>query len=296
MTNFKQVARNLYEKGYQCIPVLKNKKQPSYKFASIDITDDVIEQWDWQDKQIAMLARDVWFIDIDTHSLSPKLKRTLRKGLIDKGIDYIYQLPFKNTNFEGYSTLYNSPYFEEIMANAKESYVEVTKTGGLHIIFKKKQSPSLTYHQKIDVFKDSFGSGVDIKANDNNYCVIYPSDGYEPIIQEEPREYKGKLEEHLFDNIVQKQREIAKAMFPEYAKQQTNYPNGNLAYKRIVEGTSTSRNNDLFIACCYAFQHNLSIEPLTELIDTVNNQGDLFTREEFIHTAKSAKNTIQHKK
>lgn len=296
MTNFKQKARNFYEKGYQCIPVLKDKKQPSYKFAGIDITESVIEQWDWQDKQIAMLARGVWFIDVDTHNLSPELKEEIRKGLIDKGLDYIYQLPYEDMNFEGYSTLYKSPYFEEIMTNAKSSYVEVTKTGGLHIIFKKKSSSSLTYQQKIDVFKDSFGFGVDIKANDNNYCIISPSEGYVPVIQKEPCEYQGKLEEHLFDNTVQKQREIAQAMFPEYATTRSASPNGNLAYQRIVEGTSTTRNNDLFIACCYAFQHNLSIEPLTVLIDTENTQGDVFTREEFIRTAISAKNTVQHNK
>lgn len=296
MTNFKQTARKIYEKGYQCIPVLKDKKQPSYKFAGIDITESVIEQWDWQNKQIAMLARDVWFIDIDTHNLSPELKEEIRKGLIDKGLDYIYQLPYKDTNFEGYSTLYKSPYFEEVMTNAKASYVEVTKTGGLHIIFKKKSSSSLTYQQKIDVFKNNFGSGVDIKANDNNYCIISPSEGYVPVIQKEPCEYQGKLEEHLFDNTSQKQREIAQGMFPEYTKSHADFPNGNLAYQRIVEGTSTSRNNDLFIACCYAFQHNLSIEPLIVLINTVNTQGDVFTRKEFIHTAKSAKNTVQHNK
>ncbi|MFD2252819.1 hypothetical protein ACFSJM_00425 [Lactococcus formosensis subsp. bovis] len=296
MTNFKKVARKLYEKGYQCIPVLKDRKQPSYKFAGIDITESVIEQWDWQNKQIAMLARGVWFIDVDTHNLSPELKEEIRKGLIDKGLDYIYQLPYKDTNFEGYSTLYKSPYFEEVMTNAKTSYVEVTKTGGLHIIFKKKSSSSLTYQQKIDVFKDSFGFGVDIKANDNNYCIISPSEGYVPVIQKEPCEYQGKLEDHLFDNTVQKQREIAQAMFPEYTKSRTSFPNGNLAYQRIVAGTSTARNNDLFIACCYAFQHGISIEPLTVLIDTENTQGDVFTRKEFIHTAKSAKNTVQHKK
>ncbi|USI67948.1 hypothetical protein QR692_10705 [Lactococcus petauri] len=296
MTNFKQKARKLYEKGYQCIPVLKDKKQPSYKFAGIDITESVIEQWDWQNKQIAMLARGVWFIDIDTHNLSPELKEEIRKGLIDKGLDYLYQLPYKDTNFEGYSTLYKSPYFEEVMTNAKTSYVEVTKTGGLHIIFKKKSSSSLTYQQKIDVFKNSFGAGVDIKANDNNYCIISPSEGYVPVIQKEPCEYQGNLEEHLFNNTAQKQREIARAMFPEYATPRSASPNGNLAYQRIVEGTSTTRNNDLFIACCYAFQHDLSIEPLAVLIDTKNTQGDVFTREEFNHTAKSAKNTVQHKK
>lgn len=296
MTNLKEVARKFYEKGYQCIPVLKDKKQPSYKFAGINITESVIKQWDWQDKQIAMLARDVWFIDIDTHNLSPELKEEIRKGLIDKGLDYIYQLPYKDTNFEGYSTLYKSPYFEEVMTNAKASFVEVTKTGGLHIIFKKKYSSSLTYQQKIDVFKDSFGSGVDIKANDNNYCIISPSEGYVPVIQNEPCEYQGKLEEHLFNNTAQKQREIAQAMFPEYATPRSASPNGNLAYQRIVEGTSTARNNDLFIACCYAFQHGFSIEPLAVLIDTENTQGDVFTREEFIRTAISAKNTVQHNK
>lgn len=296
MTNFKTVARKFHEKGYQCIPVLKDKKQPSYKFAGINITESVINQWDWKDKQIAMLARDVWFVDIDTHNLSPEIKGEIRKGLIDKGLDYIYQLPYEDMNFEGYSTLYKSLYFEEIMTNAKESYVEVTKTGGLHIIFKKKSSSSLTYQQKIDVFKESFGSGVDIKANDNNYCIISPSEGYVPVIPKEPCEYQGKLEEHLFDNTAQKQREIAQAMFPEYTKSHADSPNGNLAYQRIVEGTSTARNNDLFIACCYAFQHDISIEPLTVLINTENTQGDVFTREEFLHTAKSAKNTVQRKK
>lgn len=83
---------------YSCI---KNKKRPAYKFSGIDITEKVIEQWDWRDKQIGMLARDVWFIDIDTHNLSLELQKSIREGLIKQGIDYIYQLPFKDTNCEG---------------------------------------------------------------------------------------------------------------------------------------------------------------------------------------------------
>ncbi|KSU00192.1 bifunctional DNA primase/polymerase [Lactococcus lactis] len=298
MENYQNIALALNNKGYQCIPLNPSNNTPCYTFKNIDITPSVIKHMNWSNKRIGILCRGVYIIDIDTHNLSSKDKEELKQNFIKNGLDYIYQLPYGNKNLGGYSTLKNSPYFEEVIDSARSSYVEVTKSGGLHIILKKQNIPEITYSQKIDVFRDTFGNGIDIKAHDNNYCAIAPSSGYTSIIKGQIDFYHGNLENNLFNNISERQAQLARELFPEITTkfyQSSRAHSSSKAYRRLLSGKSTSRNNDLFKATCFLLENNLSLEPLEVIVGTVNEAGDIFSEAEFIATVKSAYRTYNNK-
>lgn len=298
MENHQSVALALNAKGYQCIPLNPSNNTPCYAFKNINITPSVINHMNWSNKRIGILCRGVYILDIDTHNLSSIDKEKIKQNFIRNGLDYIYQLPYENQNLGGYSTLKNSPYFEEVISSARSSYVEVTKSGGLHIIFKKQNFPELTYSQKIDVFRDSFGNGIDLKAHDNNYCVIAPSSDYTSIIKGQIDFYHGNLEDNLFNNISERQAQLSRELFPEITTKvyQSSRANSySTAYHRLLSGKSTSRNNDLFRATCYLLENNLSLEPLEIIVGTVNEAGDIFSEAEFIATVKSASRTYNKK-
>lgn len=298
MENHQSVALALNAKGYQCIPLNPSNNTPCYAFKNINITPSVINHMNWSNKRIGILCRGVYILDIDTHNLSSIDKKKIKQNFIRNGLDYIYQLPYENQNLGGYSTLKNSPYFEEVISSARSSYVEVTKSGGLHIIFKKQNFPELTYSQKIDVFSDSFGNGIDLKAHDNNYCVIAPSSDYTSIIKGQIDFYHGNLEDNLFNNISERQAQLSRELFPEITTkvyQSSRAHSYSKAYHRLLSGKSTSRNNDLFRATCYLLENNLSLEPLEIIVGTVNEAGDIFSEAEFIATVKSAYRTYNKK-
>lgn len=291
MENHQNIALALNAKGYQCIPLNPSNNTPCYAFKNIDITPAVINDMNWSNKRIGILCRGIYILDIDTHNLCAIDREKIKQNFISNGLDYIYQLNYGNQNLGGYSTLKNSPYFEEIINSARSSYVEVTKSGGLHIIFKKQNIPEITYSQKIDVFRDSFGNGIDIKAHDNNYCVIAPSSGYTSIIKGQIDFYHGNLEDNLFNNISDRQAQLARELFPEITTkfhQSSRAHSSSKAYHRLLSGKSTSRNNDLFKAACYLLENNLSLRPLEIIVGTVNEAGDIFSEAEFIATIKSA--------
>lgn len=297
MENHQSVALALNAKGYQCLPLNPSNNTPCYAFKNINITPSVINDMNWSNKRIGILCRGVYILDIDTHNLSTIDKEKIKQNFIRNGLDYIYQLPYENQNLGGYSTLKNSPYFEEVINSARSSYVEVTKSGGLHIIFKKQNIPEFTYSQRIDVFRDSFGNGIDIKAHDNNYCVIAPSSGYTSLIKGQIDYYHGSLENNLFNNILERQIQLTKELFPEITPKiyqpSSRTHSTSKAYHRLLSGKSTSRNNDLFKAACYLLENNLSLEPLEVIVGTVNEAGDIFSEAEFIATVKSAYKNYQ---
>lgn len=122
---------------------------------------------------------------------------------------------------------------------------------------------------------------VDIKAHPNNYFVLagsktvkgkYTHNGVRVT------KYEGEFEERIFS----KRGNYSQQVLDDYSVQNTlnnydfshlqNYGKGGLgkqAYQRIVDGQSTERNNDLYLAVSYAKQCNVDIEPLRVLIGDV---------------------------
>lgn len=277
-------ALSFLKKGYQVIPLRKDTGTPMIKFKDIEITEDIIKSMDWLDCDYALLMRGMWCIDIDTHDMDEQLAKQLKRMIKTMGIDLLSVLTTEkyNNGLDGYSSLLNNEYKDELIKNFKNTFLEITDSGGMHILFKKRDG--VDYSQKIGVLK-----GIDIKANDNNYVKIFPSDGRE-VLQAVKRlpHYQGKFEEAIF-----KPKENFTTYFSGsiVKPKSTGNHEGREAYERVATGTSYNRNDDLFKGACWAFENDIDIDDLTSIIGTVKGR-DVFTREEFELTIESAKRKV----
>ncbi|MFI3887603.1 bifunctional DNA primase/polymerase [Streptococcus parauberis] len=277
-------ALSFLKKSYQVIPLSKKTGRPIIKFKDIQITEDIIKSIDWLECDYALLMRGMWCIDIDTHDMDEKLAKELKTMIKTMGIDMLSVLSTDqyNNGLDGYSSLLNNEHKEELISNFKNTFLEITDSGGMHILFKKRDG--VDYSQKIGVLK-----GIDIKANDNNYVKIFPSDGREVLkaVKKLPY-YDGKFEEEIF-----KPRENFTTYFSGsiVKSKSTGNHEGREAYERVATGTSYNRNDDLFKGACWAFENDIDIDDLTSIIGTVKGR-DVFTREEFELTIESAKRKV----
>lgn len=277
-------ALSFLKKGYQVIPLSKKTGRPIIPFKDREITKEIIKSINWFDCDYALLMRGMWCIDIDTHDMDEKLSNELLTMIKTMGVDLLSVLSTEryNNGLDGYSSLLKSEYKEELISNFKNTFLEITDSGGMHILFKKRDG--VDYSQKIGVLK-----GIDIKANDNNYVKIFPSDGREVLqaVKELPH-YKGKFEEVIF-----KPKENFTTYFSGsiVKPKSTGNHEGREAYERVATGTSYNRNDDLFKGACWAFENDIDIDDLTSIIGTVKGR-DVFTREEFELTIESAKRKV----
>lgn len=264
-----EYAKAMLQKNIQIIPLNKNKR-PLLKFADIEITDEFIEEHKelyLNTNVLGILTRGLWCIDID-------IDRT------------------KNEN--GFDSIKINPFHEEIKENYQQTLVQITATGGQHIVFKKRAG--VNYRQKI-----GYLNSVDIKAHDNNFFVsagsvtdkgIYKHNAKEPI------EYQGEFEERIFSTGGSFRQQIEAKHSVKNVLQDHDFSHfqssgqgglGKQAYERIVKGESLDRNNDLFLASTYAKQYRIDLEPLKVLIGSVKS-GDVFTENEWLATVESANN------
>lgn len=268
MTTAYDVALGMLEGGVQCIP-LNESKRPMLNFADVTITKDFINRNEeyQRARALGVLTRGLWCIDIDKHG---------------------------GTFVTGYYSMGKIPYYDELDCNAKKTWIQQTPTGGMHIIFKKREGIEYSQH-------NGYLKNVDIKANDNNFFVmggsvtkagIYNLNAQEPIL------YDGEFEERIFnrEGSTFEEQVIAKLSLKNVLPQPTlsSYQprgkggRGKQAYQRIIEGVSETRNEDLFLAASYAKTCNIAIEPLTVLIGDVKGR-DRFTEKEFWKTVASAR-------
>ncbi|PTJ78826.1 bifunctional DNA primase/polymerase [Staphylococcus kloosii] len=260
------VAKNLLKKNIQVIP-LNEYKKPSVSFADVTITDKFIDQYKHiyhQTHVLGVLTRGVWCIDID----------------VDHG---------KGQN--GFESLKMIPFYEEIIANAQNTLVQTTPSGGRHIIFKKRDD--VEYGQKIDYLPS-----VDIKAHDNNYFVLANSQTHKGIYKhngQDVTEYNGEFENRIFSKRGNYTQQVLEPYSMKQVLSDHNFDHlgagkgglGKQAYQRIVNGESKYRNNDLYKAVSYAKQCNIDIEPLRILIGD-NKNGDVFDEKSWEATVRSA--------
>lgn len=265
MTGY-HVAKQLLKKNIEVIP-LNNHKKPTVSFADKDITDEFIEYHYniyHQTNVLGVLTRGVWCIDIDVDHEDGK---------------------------NGFDSLRQIPYYDELVTNAQNTLVQTTASGGKHIIFKKHDN--IEYGQKI-----GYLPSVDIKAHPNNYFVLAGSQTAKGIYTHNGvnvTEYQGEFEKRIFSkagNYTQQVLEpysIRRAL-PNYSFSHVRGGKGGegkRAYQRIIDGQSEYRNNDLFKAVSYAIQCNVDIEPLRVLIGD-NKMGDVFTEKDWEATVRSA--------
>ena len=265
MTGY-HVAKYLLKKNIQVIP-LNQYKKPSIPFADIDVTDDFIEYHSslyHQTHVLGVLTRGLWCIDIDVDH---------QEG--SNGLESLKMIPF----------------YAEVVANAQNTLVQTTPSGGKHIIFKKRVG--IEYGQKIDYLPS-----VDIKAHNNNYFVLANSQTRKGIYKhngQDVTEYNGEFEKRIFS----KRGNYTQQVFEPYSMKQVLSDHsfdhlgagkgglGKQAYQRIVNGESEYRNNDLYKAASYAKQCNIDIEPLRILIGD-NKNGDIFDERSWEATVRSA--------
>ena len=217
-------AKRLLAYGYQTIPL--SGKRPTVAFKDITITNSFIDdnREAYNDAEaLALLCRGLWAIDIDNHT-GDGLK-SLREA------------------------------HPEVLQ--VDTLKQFTKSGGLHIIFKKVKG--IEYSQKI-----GWLDNVDIKAHDNNYIVLYSDNNNRDIV-----EY-NELNAQLFTSRKAKEIYRGSQVFKGSGK-------GVEAYKDIIEGNTLQggRNNTLYKAMSYAIDYNVDIEPLKRIIDST------FTESEF---------------
>lgn len=263
-------AMQALESNIQVIPLNKDKR-PLVSFANLEITPTFIDTYRAHYETTSMLAilcRGVWCIDID----------------INHG-----------DNEDGFTSLEKIPFYSELDENAKETMVQSTPSGGMHLIFKKREG--IEYQQKI-----AYLGGVDIKANNNNYFVYAGSVTYKGIYTRNdlpPKLYEGEFEERIFstrgnfykqmeDKETEKVNDILKGYdFSHLPQMQGKGGRGKQAYQRIIDGVSVERNNDLYLAVSYAKACNIDISPLRVLINDMKG-NDIFTESEFEKTVESA--------
>lgn len=259
------LARAMLRKDIQCIPVNGNKN-PIVEFKDIEITGEFIEkhrQLYQQATALGVLCRGVWCIDIDIGG--------------DK---------------DGIKSLKENMYFKEIDENARQTLLQKTPSGGLHLVFKKRDG--IEYGQKINYLKD-----VDIKAHPNNYFLLSGSvtlNGKYEHIGGKAKHYDGEFEKRIFSSRGSFEQQTMdkhsmRAVLPEYDFSHISDGRGGegkAAYQRIVDGTTMYRNDDFFKAVSYALQCGIDLEPLKILIGDVK-AGDLFTESEWQATFESAR-------
>lgn len=264
------VAKKLLEKNIQVIPLNKYKR-PSVAFKDIQVTEDFIDyhsQLYHNTLVLGVLTRGVWCIDIDIDLMAGK---------------------------DGFESLKNIPFYDEIVTNAQNTLVQTTASGGKHIIFKKRAG--IDYSQKIDYLPS-----VDIKANDNNYFVLSGSRTIKGTYTNNKKKailYDGGFEERIFSTPGSYTKQTLdkydiKTVLPKHDFSHLNGIGkgglGKEAYQRIVNGQSDSRNDDLFKAVSYAITCNIDIDPLRILIGD-NKNGDVMTEREWEATVRSAINS-----
>lgn len=280
-----KTALAFLRKGYQVIPLSKKTGSPVIKFKDVEITEELIKSINWNNCDYALLMRGVWAIDIDTHSMDPITAQGLKFLLKSQKADLFSVLSTDQNDFglDGYSSILRSEYKEEFIQNFKNTFLELTDSGGMHILFKKRED--IPYSQKIGVLP-----GIDIKANENNYVKIFPSDGREVLqsVKSLPV-YEGEFEKEIFKPKPKIVTNYFEQSLP------TNLGSGSHegkgAYERILEGAWMNRNDDLFKAACWAIESGTDIEPLSVLIGSVKGR-DEFTREEFERTIESARRKV----
>ncbi|MGW9860563.1 bifunctional DNA primase/polymerase-like protein [Staphylococcus epidermidis] len=265
MTGY-HVAKHLLRKDIEVIP-LNDFKKPSVSFADKTITNDFIEYHSniySQANVLGVLTRGVWCIDID--------------------VDH-------KDGANGFDSLKNIPFYNELVENAQNTLVQTTASGGKHLIFKKRDS--INYGQKI-----GYLPSVDIKAHPNNYFVLAGSRTAKGIYTHNGNsvvEYQGDFEQRIFSKVGNYEQQTLEPY--SIRKTLSNYSfehiktgkggEGKRAYERIINGQSEYRNNDLFKAVSYANQCNVDIEPLRILIGD-NKNGDIFTERDWEATVRSA--------
>ncbi|MCE5013270.1 bifunctional DNA primase/polymerase [Staphylococcus warneri] len=265
MTGY-HVAKHLLKKNIEVIP-LNNYKKPTVAFADIDITDEFIEYHSNQYHQtnvLGVLTRGVWCIDIDVDHEDGK---------------------------NGFDSLKQIPYYDELVANAQNTLVQTTASGGKHIVFKKNDN--IEYGQKL-----AYLPSVDIKAHHNNYFVLagsrtakglYKHNGVNVSV------YQGEFEKRIFSKAGNYTQQVLepysiKRALPNYSFSHVRGGKGGegkRAYQRIIDGQSECRNDDLYKAVSYAVQYNVDIEPLRVLIGD-NKSGDVISEKEWEATVRSA--------
>lgn len=275
-----KTALSFLKKGYQVIPLSRKTGTPIIQFKDIPITEDVINSVDWSDCDYALLMRGIWCIDIDTHQMDENLAQEMFRMIKIFGSDIISVMVTDKNNFglDGYSSIINHEYKDELLSNFRNTYIELTQTGGMHILFRKQEG--IEYAQKIGVM-----NGVDIKANDNNYVKIFPSVGREVLrAVKELAIYEGKFEKEIFTP----RQTIVTQYFTDYLPKVKGTHAGHEAFERVSTGNSVNRNDDLFKAACWAFENNQDISDLYSIVGTIKG-SDVFTPEEFERTIESAR-------
>lgn len=279
-------ALNFLKKGYQVIPLSRKTGNPIIKFKDIPITEELIKSINWMNCDYALLMRGVWCIDIDTHNMDQTIAEGLKLLLRSQKADLLSVLSTDQNDYglDGYSSILRSEYKDELIKNFNRTFLELTASGGMHILFRKRSG--IDYAQKIGVLP-----GIDIKANDNNYVKIFPSEGRE-VLQSVPSlpMYEGRFEEEIF----KPKQQIITQYFSESLPTSLNGTHeGREAYERVSTGTSMNRNDDLFKAACWAFENDYGIDDLTAIVGTIKGR-DVFTREEFERTIESARRKVSY--
>lgn len=274
------------KKGYQVIPLSRKTGNPIIKFKDIPITEDIIKSVNWFNCDYALLMRGIWAIDIDTHNMDETIAEGLKFLLRSQKADLLSVLSTDQNNYglDGYSSILRSEHKDELIKNFKNTFLELTASGGMHALFKKRDG--VDYSQKIGVM-----SGIDIKANDNNYVKIFPSEGREVLqaVKELPF-YDGEFEKTVFEP---KQQIITQYFSDSLPSTLNSNHKGKEAYDRIIVGTCMNRNDDLFKASCWAIENNQSLADLMVIIGSVKGR-DVFTQEEFERTIESARRKVNY--
>ncbi|CAM3250934.1 hypothetical protein GHI93_11410 [Lactococcus hircilactis] len=278
-----KTAHSFLDKGYQVIPLSRKTNTPVTKFKDIQITHELIDTINWTNCDYALLMRGIWCIDIDTHNLTDELAQQIKSMIKIFGSDLLSVLKV-NGDLDGYSSILNNEFKSELLDNFKNTYMELTASGGMHILFRKQEG--IDYSQKIGVL-----DGMDIKANENNYVKIFPSVGRE-VLQSvsELSVYHGEFEKELF-KPRQTRQTVTTQYFSDYLPSAKGNHAGKEAFERIATGSSSNRNDDLFKAACWAFENNQDVSELYSIVGTIKGR-DVFTPEEFERTVESARRKV----
>lgn len=283
---YHDTALAFLKKGYQVIPLSRKTGSPIIKFKDIPITEDIIKSVNWFNCDYALLMRGIWAIDIDTHNMDETIAGGLKFLLRSQKADLLSVLSTDQHDYglDGYSSILRSEHKDELIKNFNNTFLELTASGGMHALFKKRDG--VDYSQKIGVLK-----GIDIKANDNNYVKIFPSEGREVLqaVKELPF-YDGEFEKTVFEP---KQQIITQYFSDSLPSTLNSNHEGKEAYDRIITGTCINRNDDLFKASCWAIENNQSLADLMVIIGTTKGR-DVFTQEEFERTIESARRKVNY--
>ncbi|MGV3311296.1 bifunctional DNA primase/polymerase [Streptococcus suis] len=283
---YHDTALAFLRKGYQVIPLSRKTGNPIIKFKDIPITEEIIKSVNWFNCDYALLMRGVWAIDIDTHNMDETIAEGLKFLLRSQKADLLSVLSTDQNDYglDGYSSILRSEYKSELIKNFNNTFLELTASGGMHVLFKKRED--IPYAQKIGIMP-----GIDIKANDNNYVKIFPSEGREVLqaVKELPF-YEGEFEQMVFRP---KQQIITQYFSDSLPTSLNGSHEGKEAYDRIITGMCMNRNDDLFKASCWAIENNQSLAGLMVIVGTVKGR-DVFTQEEFERTIESARRKVNY--